>query len=642
MMQGSDIPVTSNTRPEAGDAVRISKDQFCMTYDRAFCLWSSLHASAVECTSPLFVDLPNVFQAQPSFPRNLSLKREKIGNENRICAYGYSTWSASASRCWRHLPSFQLPARIEVASTNTVTMITEAPAAGLYKEWFHGSRNYVAILALAWSYILSARWAEVMPGPCTLIYGDEPAVTSSTENGLVEHDAIVVDIGEASSDEARWWAAILAEDQGWRATISFDGETFAAPWSVQRQRGHRFVLAANLASSPRSPSPSAPSYVDASRFLQRFCVRHDLAAQSHAALAAVLLFPSMGRGQPLRLPVSLTENPNASVRTAAQDAGSPSSLGCDWDLQDHVLDRLIMLSCYTRGLRPMLLSVFYEPSVDCNAVSAWLQGELAAIDRLSRHEPLVLGRMLMDRSPKVSFLWLGATVLGLQGTLLKEARRGQIPIDLHSAAWSGTTQTFLQLPTSSSCSAHITRADECRLLFLCQADGHNRLPLVQWKPFGATPLEDVDLEVRAHAKCIRHKLHYEDFNWVVRDDTGLRLWAEWLSRLWCRVRLRISSLWVRHKKDQERTYEKDQGSGISKMYISHEEMDQAKEVISENATRNIFTWLRPNGWSRHERKIWRNEWFTDLESEDETEESGLVVADKSSTTALWISKLPSA
>jgi hypothetical protein len=74
------------------------------------------------------------------------------------------------------------------------------------------------------------------------------------------------------------------------------------------------------------------------------------------------------------------------------------------------------------------------------------------------------------------------------------------------------------------------------------------------------------------------------------------------------------------------------------------DVDASKEVISENAMRNIFTWLRPNGWSRHEGSIWGHAWFADLDSDSESdhedeaeaEESGPVTADKSSTTALWI------
>ncbi|KIH87519.1 hypothetical protein SPBR_05121 [Sporothrix brasiliensis 5110] len=298
-----------------------------MTYDQAFCLWSALHASAVKQTSPPFVDLRDVLQTQPSFPRNLSIKCEKIANEKRLYASGYSTWGTSASRCRRRLPSFQLPARIEVASKSMVTLITEESTAGLHQQWFYGSRNFIGVLALAWSYILSARWAEVMPGPCTLTYNEEMVAKNSPEESPAENGAIVVDIGETSSDEARWWSAVLAEDHGWRATMTFDGEAFVAPWSVHRKGGQRLVLAANLATSTRRPSPSGPSSVDAMRFLRKFCDRHDIFAQSHAALAAVLLFPFMGRSQPLRLPVSLPENTNARAQTAAQDTGTPGALG---------------------------------------------------------------------------------------------------------------------------------------------------------------------------------------------------------------------------------------------------------------------------------------------------------------------------
>jgi hypothetical protein len=235
----------------------------------------------------------------------------------------------------------------------------------------------------------------------------------------------------------------------------------------------------------------------------------------------------------------------------------------------------------------MLPSVFYELSIECNAVSAWLQGLLAAISKLARHTPLVLGRMLMDQSPNVSFLWLGVTVVGLQDNFLEEVRRGHIPIDLHSAAWPGITQTFLQLPTSSCSDGYVTRADECRLLFLSQSDRHTRLPLVQWKPFGSTPLEDADLEVRNHAGCEGHKLCYQGFEWdlhqgfewnvhaagllsripaLLRDSPSLLSWL--LTKIQRAVRL-IFSPWCR------------QAGRVCENVVSYEEMDCQREAISE-------------------------------------------------------------
>ena len=67
---------------------------------------------------------------------------------------------------------------------------------------------------MAWSYILYARWAEVMPGLCTLTYGEDPVVKSNGKQVPVEHDTVVVDVREVSPDEARWWSAIVAEDHG--------------------------------------------------------------------------------------------------------------------------------------------------------------------------------------------------------------------------------------------------------------------------------------------------------------------------------------------------------------------------------------------------------------------------------------------
>ncbi|OAA61888.1 hypothetical protein SPI_04747 [Niveomyces insectorum RCEF 264] len=482
----------SNADVGTDDAVRLSKEDFRGTYEHGFRVWAKLHAAAVKKTGFPTLDLRGAFRTQPSFTRNMRLKREKIARENRVCAYGSTLWGSSPAFCCRSrfLP-FRQPVQMDVAAKRVTTVALNVQNSEFTQEWFHGNRNYVAVLALAWSYVLSARWAEVMPGPCVLTYGDQFAdCTAEKEWRELDNSTIVVDLGDgASPDELRWWSAVLAEDQGWHASMTFDGEAFVSPWSVRLDFGYRFRLLSD-AGRHLSSSLQPASYAEASRFLRRFCVRHSIADQSHAALAVVMFFPSMGRGQMLRLPVSLSNNEEFLRKIPPQPFYSSHDSGVP---DRRLLDKLLTLSCYTRGLRPMLLSVFYEPSINCNAVSAWLQGSLAAIHALAVHKPVVLGRMLMERSPNVAITWLGITILGLQERLLKEAGRGQIPIDLHTAAWSGTTQTFLQLPVSSSFTTHVTRADECRLLFLGQAGMHKRLPLVQWKPYGSTPLEDVDL-----------------------------------------------------------------------------------------------------------------------------------------------------
>ncbi|KAH7019511.1 hypothetical protein EDB80DRAFT_203918 [Ilyonectria destructans] len=83
--------------------------------------------------------------------------------------------------------------------------------------------------------------------------------------------------------------------------------------------------------------------------------------------------------------------------------------------------------------------------------------------------------MFMERLPETTLLWLGATILELQRKSIKQAGFGQIQANLNASAWSGTVQSFLQGPLSGRCheSGWISRADECRLLFLAQADDHS-------------------------------------------------------------------------------------------------------------------------------------------------------------------------
>lgn len=113
----------------------------------------------------------------------------------------------------------------------------------------------------------------------------------------------------------------------------------------------------------------------------------------------------MRDGQALQLPalsVSCREEPAQIILspTPYGGIGPLDGLELDWLQGEGHLEKLITLSCHTRGIRSMLLSVFYEYAIECNSVTPWLQGALVAIDSLAREKPLVLGRMFMDRSQK--------------------------------------------------------------------------------------------------------------------------------------------------------------------------------------------------------------------------------------------------
>ncbi|KAK2593465.1 hypothetical protein QQS21_008838 [Conoideocrella luteorostrata] len=298
----------------------------------------------------------------------------------------------------------------------------------------------------------------------------------------------------------------------------------------------------------------------------------------------------------LRLPT-----PESSKADLAPDA-SDDKPNHDWIHESHHIDKLLTLSCNTRGIRPLLLSAFYEPRIECNAVTPWLQGTLAAIRQVARNNPYVVGRMCMERSPRVACLWLGCIVLDLQDKILQEVHFGQIPVELHSAAWSGVVQSFIQQPVSNPLVTDgcVSRADECRILFLSQSDRHVRVPMCQWKPSGKTPIEDADIEVRAHQQCEDHWLQYETIDWEC-DDGNLKF---------------QSSQKAGSQTISSEPLMQDTGNGFSTA-ICYVDMAREREAISENATRSIFGWLRSDGYAQCEQDIRTHEWFDMPESDED-------------------------
>ncbi|RKL09685.1 hypothetical protein BFJ70_g16640 [Fusarium oxysporum] len=579
------------------DAVRISAEKFRAIYEESFITWARLYAHVVgksRLPAQSFA-VHDISQQHPVLSRNMRLKHDQKG----AFAIGKSIWSSNGTKCGYELPPFRQPVHIRVAVKNPVSLsISEPNEKNAEPLCFARDCDYTAVLVLAWSYILSARWTEIMPGACSLAYTESQA---TTHQGITqckdEENLFSIQIGDISLEEARWWAAILAPGQGWRADITYEQQTFLAPWSIHLQQSPCFVLLHGT-DSASSPYPAA-TFSDASQYLDRFCARYNITNQSQAAMAAVLLLPSMGSLKPLRLPTPRTSNAGAPHLATDVSDNKPYR---DRIHKSHHIDRLLTLSCHTRGIRPLLLSAFYEPRIECNAVTPWLQGTLAAIKHVAGNDSYMVGRMCMERSPRVAFLWLGCIILDLQDKLLQEVHFGQIPVDLHSAAWSGTIQSFIQQRVSNPLvtDGYVSRADECRLLFLSQSEHPIRVPMCQWKPFGKTLVEDVDVEVRVHQQCEDHWLQYEGIGWECKDGS-----LEFQSSRKAGSQNFSGEPLIQHTTD------------VCPTAIDYGELARDREAISENATRSIFGWLRSDGYAPRERDIWDHEWFNMPESDED-------------------------
>jgi hypothetical protein len=332
---------------------------------------------------------------------------------------------------------------------------------------------------------------------------------------------------------------------------------------------------------------SPVSFIAATNFLSDYCDLHNVADQSHAALAAALYLPFLNGKRDIQLPIPLL-----SHKTGLLSAVSASG-DLAWVHKSHRFDQLLTLSCDTSGIRPLLSSVFFERGIACNVVSPWLQSAFATIN-LALDNPRMLAHIMMGRVPKLAFLWLGGIIMRVQKDILQLGRFGVMPIELHAAAWSGTIQSFIQEPVSEPPARNgvIQRSDECRLLFLVQADGYIRVPICPWEPFDTTALEDTNMEVRVHADCKEHGLQYAGWKWYCNNGRE-----------------------IHQKPDITRTQpSKPQTTVHPGTCVTPNLLD---EIASATATRSIFSWLRYEGYPVCEQEIRKHEWIAIYDSDDE-------------------------
>jgi hypothetical protein len=582
------------------DGVRPDWEAFKAMYERGYCTWFSLYEMTISESQNRLPWWDSLLELQhPSFPEELAVD---ASFSNSVLVKGISTWRTSKGSC--DLPSFDQEFIIPVASDRPTLLeiLDQEQSASMFPSHFSEEDSHIAVLILAWTYILSARWAEIIPGASGPEYTNFQATTPNvafestlSEEAVADSNGFSVDLGEVDDDAAHWWAAVLAQGGDWNATILSDkGHILHSPWYTKLPSEQCFTLSHTTKSHPLQVQHPAASFSNALRYLSSYCEFHNISEQMNVALAATLL-----------LPVAKFDNrkiqlPHPRARRKIKFENRTNCKAPVWSENLNQLDKLITLSCNAVGTKALLNSVFYESGVECNICGAWLQGTFAFLDSDIMQDQDLLLRALMKRDPSIGFIWLGAFIIGAHTRALQEARLGWWKLDLHTAAWTGTLISFIQEPVSTIISEtdEIPRADEARLMYLSHDQSYVVPPLFPFRPFGSTALKDTNIDVRQHVKCgTSHLLEYESLSWRCRG--GLR-----------NATLPVPKIPLHAKNGQNQTE-----TNIS---INYDKLDNEDDDCSEMVTRNIFTWLRDeDGFPVAERAIREHEWIDNLDSDDD-------------------------
>jgi len=289
------------------------------------------------------LELRNLIDRTPAIPSGRLLQR------NGRTVYGQSTWKYKRQDgC--NLEQFTNTLRPMTLGIIRPTICTTEGSS--FRHWREQgvenakAGNCLAILIFAWAYILSARLVELQGG--SIRYTEVLAPIDDSKYGVqTTSRCVFVDIGKADSTAVRWWRAILAHGQGWRAAVHEYPAHFS-PWSISYQG--RQCLKVNLppgTSVEDNIEQPCPSSSQAMRYLADFCDLHHLRSQSSAALAATLVLPLHNY---LRQGAILPEI------VLIQSHGTPLER-LDFHEEDHALPYLMTLSCTARLLDSALWGV---------------------------------------------------------------------------------------------------------------------------------------------------------------------------------------------------------------------------------------------------------------------------------------------
>ena len=244
---------------------------------------------------PAYANPRNMLGRVPAIRKDLrSIYTGHLGSSpsKALCVQAFSTWRVTDNTsCGLVKEEKKIPGLLQIG---TLVPILCTFGGDTFRRWIgttceeRDMPSYLGILALGWCYILSAHLVEGQGEDAKMVYTSSKATRYHRETEHGRAPASTVDIGEVSEDVARWWAAILAPGEGWKAIVTRrdDGE-YLAPWSVSREDTHCVGIKwrRNVSVPEDFTGSTPPSSSKAFELLAQFSLLHNLSSQFLVALA---------------------------------------------------------------------------------------------------------------------------------------------------------------------------------------------------------------------------------------------------------------------------------------------------------------------------------------------------------------------
>ncbi|KAI1642167.1 uncharacterized protein F4817DRAFT_369646 [Daldinia loculata] len=462
------------------------------------------HAKSTPVDNLLHVrDLDSLLVRIPALPARIP--------SNWAVIEGFSTWEnqskSSSKSC--DLRQKQDPTQ-ELSLRQPWYIKCSLSTEASFQVWKTSKYNGLALLVLAWAYILNMSLAERQGLHLHLKYlRSNPRRDSSS---CASSDPLRrIELAYATDQEVAWWKLISTPG---RPQLGKKERGPHLPWTLLLEDVCSLEI---IGSGVASELAELPTAAIAATYLARFCAACGLGDQNSAAFAAALALPSRSFRSTYTLLPTITL-PAVSLPPSVNLSGSYDTYPPHFESLSYFMT--LSLSIHTFGA--CLESVVWEPGIDCNVAGAVTRAISKILDPIYESRDYELLAKVLS-STKAAPLWLGVSLCNWGYPLRACLEYG----DTYTikweeiAPWTGISQSFLDLENQGPYLREddtVTRANVWRLRHDCfnnyTDESYHKIPNNPWPPFGFMRSKDVDMELQSHLRCSHH-WKYQHWTWLV-------------------------------------------------------------------------------------------------------------------------------